>query len=763
MNKLGVVAVVACWVAVSGCGTSKESYIAKGNKFTDAGKYKDAEIEYRKAIQSDHHYGEAYYRLGLMELKARNAGEAQRALLRAVQLLPNNIEAKEKLGSLMLEYYLLDPHHAQAYYTVVKQMSDELLARNPSSFEGQREKGYLAFSDGKPAEGIARFQKALQTNPSDGPLTIALATSLARNDQAQGAERLALDFIARNQSYGAAYDFLYRLYSRQNRAADAENILKAKVNNNPKQATYFLELAAHYARLRKQAEMTATVQRLLDDPKDFPQAHLWIGDFYAGLSAYAEAVKHYQEGIRTAREDQRIEYLKRTVNALVAEGKRQEASGVVDQIVKDNPNNEEARRIQASLLLVSRKPENVAAAEREFQDLSKQNADDASVWLGLAHAEELKGNLDAARRQYLEALKRNKNFLPARYALAEIALVQNQPDQALQQADEILDAQPNAQQARLLRAQALMRTGNLALARAELTKLSQDWSKDIQPQLELGLVALSGKKYAEAIGIFDKLRATGDPRIFAGLAMVYSSQAQYQKALETLNEGLKDSPNSVLLLSERAKTTALAGEYDPAIDQLRALVAADPKSGTEHLRLGDTYMLKGDDDNAIAAYREAVELAPQDVNSGLALGRALASAGRVNEAKAQLQAVLAAHPDNALALNEMAFFLSQNGGDLDEALRLGRRALEKIPGQPNFSDTIGYIYLKKGLGDSAIQVFRNLVQEYPQYPAFHYHLGMALLQKGEKGRARQELTTALSSHPSRRDIAEIKDLLSRIS
>ena len=244
---------------------------------------------------------------------------------------------------------------------------------------------------------------------------------------------MALDFISRYKSNGVVYDFLYEFYSSQNRPADAENILKTKVSNNPKQAAYVLELAAHYARTQKQADMKAALQRLLDDPKDFPQARLWVGDFYASRRAYPEAVQNYEEGARSAKNDQKVDYLKRAANALVAEGKRDEASRIVDQIVKDNPNNEEAKRIQAGLLLVSGKPENVAAAEREFQDLSKEDANDASVWLGLAHADALKGDLDGARQQYLEALKRNKTNLSARYALAEIGLVQNHPDQTLQQ------------------------------------------------------------------------------------------------------------------------------------------------------------------------------------------------------------------------------------------------------------------------------------------------------------------------------------------
>ncbi len=83
-------------------------------------------------------------------------------------------------------------------------------------------------------------------------------------------------------------------------------------------------------------------------------------------------------------------------------------------------------------------------------------------------------------------------------------------------------------------------------------------------------------------------------------------------------------------------------------------------------------------------------------------------------------------------MNNAAFFLADTDGDLDEALRLAKNALAKNPGQPSFSDTVGYIYLKKGMLDSAIQSFSTLARRYPDSASFRYHLGLALLQKGEK-------------------------------
>ncbi len=171
----------------------------------------------------------------------------------------------------------------------------------------------------------------------------------------------------------------------------------------------------------------------------------------------------------------------------------------------------------------------------------------------------------------------------------------------------------------------------------------------------------------------------------------------------------------------------------------RKLIALQPNSLRERLKLAETLSRKGDHNGAIQALGEAIKVAPQDLNANLQLADQLSRAGRVEEAQKQYQALLQAHPDNAMVLNNMAFFLSQSGGSLDQALGLAQRAMRIAPGQPVFSDTMGYIYLKKGLKDSAVQVFGNLVKKYPAYPMFRYHFGMALLENGDKKGAKKEL------------------------
>src|SRR6476620_1883970 len=70
-----------------------QRYLDNGNKFFSKAKYKEASIMYRRALQKDLRFGEAYYRLALTDLKLQNYGDAVRMLLRAVELEPNNADA----------------------------------------------------------------------------------------------------------------------------------------------------------------------------------------------------------------------------------------------------------------------------------------------------------------------------------------------------------------------------------------------------------------------------------------------------------------------------------------------------------------------------------------------------------------------------------------------------------------------------------------------------------------------------------------------
>jgi len=759
IRGVGIWAAVACFVALSAC-TSKQSYLARGNQLFEAGKYADASINYRKAIQQDPRFGEAYYRLGLTALKQGDANQAYAALTQAVELLPDNEDAKEKLADLCLSAYLQDQRHPQKLYDQVTRLAEQLLARNPNSFEGLRLKAFLARTDRKPEEAIALFRKALLVKPADPPVTTALADTLEQNGHSQEAEAMAQDLIARDKSYGPIYDRLYAWYFKSNRIAEAENVLKTKVNNNPKHADYILELSLHYNRVHKSADMSAALSRLLDNPKDFPNAEIQVADFYLTIRNFPEAIRYYQAAAHSHPQD-RITCQKRITDALLAQGKKTEASSVVEQILKEQPKDESALRVRASLWLDSGQPENVNKALREFTALSALHPEDASLWFQMGRANLLKGDQETARKQFQEAIARRKEFVEARFQLAAINLSQHRASEAVQQASEILSLRPNDPRARMLHAVALFSSGDKVSARTELTRLIADFPQYAEPRLELGLLALSEKKYPEAREIFGKMGGK-DPRAVSGLAATSVSEHQFAKAMEVLNGALQKSPDSLMLREQLASTAVAAGQYDLAITEYKKLLTSASKSALLRVRLGEVYDLKGDSHSAIAWYREAQTLSPQDAAPSFLLAVALAKTGQLDEAQAQYRNLLKAHPDNWAAMNNLAFLLAENGGNLDEALGLAQSAAQKVPGQSHFSDTIGYVYLKKGMRDNAVRTFSGLVQKYPTNSTFHYHLAMALLETGDKAAARNELAAALANHPAEDEAAKIRELANKI-
>ncbi len=56
----------------------KVKYLQNGNRYFEKGKYKEAYIMYRNALKKDPKYSEAYYRVGLAELRMQRWQDAAR-------------------------------------------------------------------------------------------------------------------------------------------------------------------------------------------------------------------------------------------------------------------------------------------------------------------------------------------------------------------------------------------------------------------------------------------------------------------------------------------------------------------------------------------------------------------------------------------------------------------------------------------------------------------------------------------------------------
>src|SRR4029077_12239596 len=100
--------------------------------------------------------------------------------------------------------------------------------------------------------------------------------------------------------------------------------------------------------------------------------------------------------------------------------------------------------------------------------------------------------------------------------------------------------------------------------------------------------------------------------------------------------------------------------------------------------------------------------------------------------------VLAIDPRSAVAANNLAMYHSTRG-DLEVALQLAQTAKTALPDDARVSDTLGWIYYKKGLASLAVSAFQQSVRQNGTNPTAHYHLGLAYLKDGNPKEGRKAL------------------------
>ena len=760
MILIAMLPMLGAAISVS-CRQTPQQYVSKGNAFYEAGKYDDAIINYKKAIQRDAKFGEGYYRLSLAELKTGHTREAYGTLTTASTLLPNRTDVKVTLADLLLAGYFGNKSRPVAIYTQLTKLTDDLIAKDSNSYDGLRIKGALAWTDGRLKEAEEFFRKANASKPMQPGLIMTWVQVLFQDGQSSAAEKLALELIQAHRETGRIYDILFSHYRSQNRLEDAENILRTKLKNNPLEINNALELAMFYAAAGKRDQMTATLQGLLDDPKTFPGARLKVGDFYSALHDWPDAMRLYQEGA-AANPGQKTTYLKRMADGWLAQGKGEQAAGVVGEILKEHPKDDAAKAVNASLLLKTGKPAKVQAAVDDLQDLVNKQPDNPLLQFTLGQALLVKGDQNRATMQFRESLKKRPRYLPSIMALAELNLSKKDYAQALQYANSALSVNPRLTEARLVRSAAMLGTQRYSEARAELTSLTTDVPQNVEVQFQLASLDLAEKKFPEAEARLQKLYDQDKYRSLAGLVDVYRVQGEFDKALSRLTLELGKSPNTTAIHYLLADAALTAKKYDLALEQYLQLQNMSPRSAQLQMRLGVVYQLRGDFSKAIASFQDAKEMAPRDPLVAGALADAFRVSGRNAEAVQSYRRLLVLDPENANAMNNLAYTLLDTGGS-DEAQSLVEKALQKSPGNPNFADTLGMVYLKKNLDDSAVQVFSGLTHRFPDNPVFRYHYALSLTQKGQRAKAKTELEVALRKSPPDELRKSIQSSLAKIA
>lgn len=195
---------------------------------------------------------------------------------------------------------------------------------------------------------------------------------------------------------------------------------------------------------------------------------------------------------------------------------------------------------------------------------------------------------------------------------------------------------------------------------------------------------------------------------------------------------------------------AAKGQTDEAIPHFQEALHLKPDYAEAHYNLGIALGNKGQIDEAIRQYQEAIRLKPDDANTHYNLGTALANKGQMEEAIRQFQEAIRLKPGYAEAHYNLGTALGYNG-QMDEAIRHYQEAIRLKPDYADAHNNLGTALANNGQMDEAVRQFQEAIRLKPNYAEARYNLGLVLQGKGQTDEAIGQFQAALRLKPDYAD------------
>lgn len=677
--------------------TRTREYIASGDAFARAGKYREASVEYRNAIKLTPTSAEAHEKLADAAARAQDPQTAAGAILRVAELKPDDPAAQIRAASL----YLLagryedardhavaavesDRADANAHLVLAQALAGlhdgarsekelrEAVRLAPTAPEPLVAVGSFHWAAGRTADAEAAFRKAVAFGPQHVAANQALALFFMATGRPADAEPLwrVVSVSPQGQPF-ALVDYLVAM----NRLADAEQALAGLIGRDPTRDGANVRLAAvQYARDQRETAH-ATLRAMLErNPRSVPALLL--------QARFFQVEQRFDAALRAA-----------------------QAAAVAD------PTNAQAALVEGEIHANLRDD---VGALRAFETSAKLDPKDASPHL----------------------------------AIARLRMRQGQAVDAVMAAERAAALRPDDLGARLLLIEALADAGQRARAIEEAQSAITRWPKAASLHVQLaGLHATDGQTEQARRELSTALEI--DPTSIAALGALAELDVRAgrgQAALAAIGSRLRRQPDNPALLLLSARTHAAVGQNAEAEATLRRLVHDDPSNLDAFSTLGRLYLASGRLDDA----REQFErIARDDKKAGAVtmVGMILEAQHREDEAQRAFERALETNPRAGVAANNLAW-LYQEQGRLDDALRWALVAKDELRSMPEAKDTLGWIHVRREEYGEALPLLAATVEARPDNPLYRYHLGYAYWKTGAISRAQRELQRALASKNS---------------
>ncbi len=755
MRRLSTAVVFIVMIAlVAGCSKSpeekREAYLASAQKYQEGGKYAEAVIQYQNALQIAPDDAKTLISLGEAQLKLSRPQEAFMSFSKASKAEPKNVKAREYIASMLLLAKKYDRAQAEA---------KAILEIDPKHLIAREVLSQALFMGGKRSEGIAIMEALIkEPNPTE-----EMFINIAQMYMAVG---MTPDALAMTEKGTALFPKSTRLrfmasdiYASRNDTAAATKWAQEAYQVSGESVTAGVALAMFYARNNMDALYTNQLESLRKKHPDSPEPYLLEATILHTKKDLDGSLKAAQK----ARDIKDTTQIRTLISQLYLEKKNPgEAKKLLTETIESDAKDILSRVLLAQIYL----DEKNAAKALEVLDQPLKTASlspDVASTAGQAYL--LKGDVKKARELVGGALKENDQNIMLHRMMAKIHFLQGEFTQALAEADLMAKHGVITPDILYIGALSALRSSGPAAARPYIDSL-----KAKAPDEWITLHAqirsfLDQKDRKGAFPVADRALSLypDNEEALALYAALAPSQVGWQKATEKVSAicAKTGSAGCHMVLSALLEGQ---GKKDQALAEIKQAIKIDPKKEPLYHALAQYYVRNNMTQKALDEYEAILHKNPSDLGAASMLALLHQGKGDAVSAKKAYQYVLDRDPKNGLAANNLAWMLAEQGGraDLDEALRLAQTAKDMYPEDPRVADTLGYVYLKKGMPDNALGQFQVAAEKLVDEPTILYHIALALADLKRGTEAEGYLKRALGSTKPFPEKSQAQGLLTRL-
>ena len=704
--------------------------------------------------------------IGNLELFGKRRESAVAAYTNALRIDPNHLEALESRSTVYMALGQLD---------AAKKDIEQVNARASKSTAARYLRALLDFEQKNYPAALDGIQDLLKLAPDYMPgILLAGSTSYATGAYQQ-AESYLNRYLERFPHNAYAIRVLAATQIKLNQPDKSLGALAPLLAQDSPDAST-LSLAGQALLLKGESDKaTVYFQRAaaLDPQNTDIQTQIGISHLAAGdnQAAIAELSKAAAMDAGEHRADVLL------IMTLLDLKEFDKALSAIDALGRKQPQNAMLQTMRGNAYLGKSDP---ATARKYFEEALSITPTFYPAAMALAQLDLADKKPAAARQRFERMLDKDRTHLQAMLALAELAAANNQEAASLEWLEKAAKAHPKALQPRAILVRRYL-SRNEPQRALVIANEAVNANPGNPAALDLlGSAQMASQDRTSATSTYTRLAqlAEQSPESLVRLAYAQTAAGRLAEARNTLEKGLKSAPNHPQLLDVMLRLEMRQNHPDKALEFARRIQSAHPALALGFEREGDIQLNLKKPDLAAKFFEKAQSIAP-DTPVAIKLHRALALAGKPQDADrylaawikdkpddmvargylaetqmaagkdqdaiASYQRIIQSLPNNAIALNNLAG-LYQRGGD-PRARATAEQALKLDPDNPAVQDTAGWILVEQGEVQRGLEQLRKAVAKLPRNENVRYHHAVALARSGDKAAARTELERLLRDAP----------------